>query len=580
MLLNRYCLLAIGLNLLVANSDAEPRVEPSIFTVGHAATLTVTLDSDARATQITLLPGGPYHRASLPLHPGTQGDYQLQRSANEWQLHSHHIDPIHLSPNSPKRSITVDAHRYQALGDEGIAIFSRTESTPPLAHYRTTGPALDLAVGDGLAYIASGAQGLTVLDINEPEHPLWMGSHQKLGRLVRVVAQPGRQLLALNDEGVLFRLDVSNPAEPTTLGSWRSSTAVLDIALRTDLAFVLGREQIDIIDFGSESPQISNEGLDFGQGVNFGGERRAFIDNGLAYVADWFSGIHIYDIRRPELPQLLSSFHTPGSPKGIVVRDGIAFVADDDHGLQIIDVSNPLNPKQISTLLTRGLGYTPKLAGSLLYLASHWGGFQIIDISDVTAPRLLSEFDTPGKSWSIEVREQIAYVADDDAGLLIFDVSDPTAPRQIGRFAPGGAAEEVLIRDQLAYVAFFEEGLYLLDISDPSQPREIAHLNLPGNSRGLDRVGDTLFVAGWLAGVQSIDVSDPSQPRLLTAYDTRGATWGLKVSGQHLYAMDWWGGILVLDISNPSQLRAIGGYHSRGQVNAIAIRAGQAGNPV
>ncbi len=97
------------------------------------------------------------------------------------------------------------------------------------------------------------------------------------------------------------------------------------------------------------------EEIHVNEGVNLGGSRKVFVKNNIAYVADWFSGLHLYDIADPHLPKLISSFHTPGSPKGILVSGNYAFVGDDDYGLQIIDVKDPQNPRLVSSRLMRGL---------------------------------------------------------------------------------------------------------------------------------------------------------------------------------------------------------------------------------
>ncbi len=554
---------------LCTSVQAVVTVEPATAPVGKTNELTLRFDHPETIDSVSLQPGSPYLVERLDLnseHP----TYQIIRRHNGIYLRDRDNNVIAVFANK-RGSVSSKHYDFIAAAEAGLQVYKEHDwrHKTPVASYRSSTPSHDVAVSDGLAFVANGNGGLTVLDIENPEQPLWLGSHQKLGYTVKVSSE-ARRVAVLNDAGMIFLIDATNPLEPTTLSSYRSDDTLLDIALHGNLLFVLTPDEIQVMDFSATSPQLSNEGLDFGQGVNLGGERRVYIDNNLAYVADWFSGIHIYDLSRPRQPELLSSYHTPGSPKGIVVRDGVAFVADDDHGLQVLDVSNPLEPTLVSTLLTQGLAYTPRLVGDLLYLASHRGGFQIIDISDVSSPRLVSEYDTDGKAWSMEIHNNIAYVADDDSGLLMFDVSDPTRPELIGQHFNGGAAEEVVVRDNIAYVAFFDDGLQILDVSDPRQPQLITHLALPGNARGLDLVGDKLYVAGWLAGVHIVDVSNIKQPQLLGSHDTRGATWGLKVVDTHLYAMDWWGGVSVIDISEPNRPRAVGGYHNRGQVHDIS----------
>lgn len=570
-------LFALGLSQAAL---AAIEVTPATVTVGKTATIQLSGAGAENIQQINLLPGGPMLLQQLPLTPGSHGDYTLINKPDGLhlllQMGPESMEAAHFGSHTAATQSGKQLLRIEN-GNELVLYPAQQKQAKAISRYRASAPLHDLVVIDSLAIVANDRNGLTVLDISDAKNPLWRGSHQKLGRIVRIVAADNK-VLALSDGGIIYLIDINNPAEPTVVNAWRNTTPVRDIAWYDQNVYLRTDTSIDVIDFSAAMPQISNEGLNFGQGVNFGGERRVFIANNIAYVADWFSGIHLYDISNPNLPLLLSSFHTPGSPKGMVVRDNIAYVPDDDHGLQIIDVKNPREPKLISHIQTSGLGYTAKLAGNLLYLASHRGGFQIIDISDPTQPQQLSEVDTPGKAWSLEIQGERLYVADDDTGLLIFDVKDAKAPKLLGQFTPGTAAEEVMIRGNTAFVAFFDDGVYVLDITDPAAPKVISHTQLPGNSRGLDLIGDKLYVASWLAGIHILDISNLKAPQLVGSFDTRGATWGLKVEGDNLFAMDWWGGIAVLDVSDPAAVHVVGGYHERGRVNDIATLEYSGGN--
>jgi len=490
---------------------------------------------------------------------------------------SHPASPIELADQplgvSAIESLAVrDGRLYVAAGDDGLLVLDGTSipEVKTIGSYRTTGPALDLGVGDGgITAVASGHGGVTLLDTTDPTQIRWIGSHQKIGDVQRILVQ-GERALVLNRRGGLALLDISQPALPDVVATLRPDEPVVGFGLSGTDAFVASLTALQHIDCSPSPPTLSNEGLDFGEGVNYGGERRAFIRNDVAFVADWFSGIHIYDISEPHQPRLISSFHTSGSPKGIVVRDNYAFVADDDHGLQVIDVSDLRRPQRVAELATAGLAYTPVLDGDLLYLASHRGGFQIIDVHDPTQPRLVGEFDTPGKAWSIQVAGSVAYVADAESGLLVFDVGDPKAPRQIGAFNPGGDAEDILLDGDYAYAAFFDDGLYVLDISDPSAPAALAHLPTPGNARGLAYRAPLLYLADWLAGVHIIDVSDRTHPKMLGSYDTEGAAWGVRLNDDFGFVLDWWGGFTVLDVADPARPVLAGRYHDRGSVHDLA----------
>lgn len=480
-----------------------------------------------------------------------------------------------LALSFPATALTLrDDTLYLAAAEQGLLIIDISDRRRPRlsGQYLSSGPVLDLDVRGQLALLANGENGITLLDVSQPDRPRWLGSHQQLGDVRRIRALSASQALAANTRHELLLLDIGSPAMPSLISALPLRRPLMDFAASTARPVVLLAEGLAALNTDTIPPQIGNEGLDFGQGVNYGGQRRLVIRDGIAYVADWFSGIHLYDLHEPRRPRLLSSLHTPGSPKGIVVRGDIAYVADDDHGLQVVDIANPRRPRLIANLATPGLAYTPLLDGDLLYLASHRGGFQIIDVSDPASPQLLTSLDTPGKAWSIQVQKSLAYVADDESGLLIYDVHDPRAPQLVGRFSPGTAAEDVLIDGNIAYMAFFDDGLYILDVSDPSQPRSVVHLATPGNARGLERQGDYLYIADWLAGIQVVDISSPFRAHIVGSYDTEGAAWGLRVAGQYAFVADWWGGFFVLDVSRPRRPHLAGSHLHHDPVAQIASR--------
>lgn len=453
-------------------------------------------------------------------------------------------------PNAGRGVAALSQYLFQATGGNELLIWDTADPARPqlVARHGSTGPIYDVDLAEGRAYVAQGDAGLLILDVQDPTRPLWLGSTGQLGKVVKVVAR-GDSVWVASDDGTISRIDTFNAAQPSfNAKQTLPARPVQALAVADDEAWAATSDHLYRIAFDAEPPPTGNAGLDIGRGVNYGGQRRADVVGKLVYVADWFSGLHIYDVGDPARPRLLASLKTPGSAKGVVVRGRYAYVADDDHGLQIVDVRDPRAPRIVAHLATPGLAYTPKLSGDLLYLSSHRGGFQIIDVSKPTAPRLVADVPTPGMAWSLAVAGNTLYVADDAAGLLIYDVRHPAAPRAVAAFNPGGRLEEVLVRKGIAYLAYFDQGLRVLDVSAPEHPKVLAELATPGNARGLDLEGNTLYVADWLAGVHIVDVADPAAPTLRRSYDTPGAAWGVRVRGQNAYVLDWWGGFGVLNL--------------------------------
>lgn len=420
-----------------------------------------------------------------------------------------------------------------------------------------------IQVKNQLAYVANAA-GMVVLDVGQ-EPIRWLGSHNKLGHIKEVLFDG--ELLVVNDRNQrLASLNIKNPELPITGSFYKPNHPIKHSLAMGHRVYIATEKGLERVNFSkSATVQISNEG------INQGGSRRAYVQDKLAYVADWFSGLHIYDMSDPAKPKHLANYHTPGSSKGVVVKNNIAYVGDDDHGLQILDVSDPANPKKISEILSTGLAYTMKMVGNLIYLADHRGGFHIIEVGNPRKPKIIGSYDTPGKSWAIDVAERIAYIADDTSGLLIFDVSNSKQPRQIGQFNPNGYAEDVLIRDGKAYVSFFDKGLYILDVTQPTKPKIIGHTAIPGNARSISVKNNYAYIAGWESGLQVVDISTPSKPTIAAYLDTDGSAWGLDLEDHYVYLWDWWGGVKVIDVKNPLAPHLIGQYHGRGQIKNLSI---------
>ncbi len=591
--------LLISACLTPAVHAADLSVEPASVPYGKAAFIQITAPGPG---QVMLVPGGPHLTASLPLPnhrilgldpqrglayrvehdtlevldlraPGEAlGRYRagapiagLQRHAGDvlLRLNDGQVLGLDLSePRLPKlgwRFTLPEAgagvaiagqYALQATGRDELLIWDISDpARASLAvRYPTSGATYDVAVSEGRVYVAQHRAGLLILDVQDAAHPLWLGSTGQLGNVVKVAAR-GDSVWVASDDGAVSRVDVFNAAQPSFSAKHTlPEPRIQALAVAGDEAWVATPDAISLIGFDAEPPQTGNVGLDVGRGVNFGGQRRADLAGDRIYVADWFSGLHIYDVGDPRQPRLLSSLHTPGSAKGVAVRGAHAYVADDDHGLQVVDIGDPGRPRIVANLATPGLAYTPKLAGDLLYLASHRGGFQIIDVRQPTAPTLIADVATPGMAWSLAISGTTLYVADDAAGLLIYDVSDPAQPRAIGAYDSGGRLEEVLVRDGIAYLAYFDQGLKLVDVSAPAAPRVLAELATPGNARGLDLHGDDLYLADWLAGVHVVNVADPARPVVKYSYDTPGAAWGIRAGGDgQAYVLDWWGGFAVLN---------------------------------
>jgi hypothetical protein len=489
-------------------------------------------------------------------------------------------------------AIAVRGQHVWTVSPDGIAVLDISGDQALLRDFQSTsGTPSDVQLQNELALVADGRGGLVLFDISKPAHLQWRGSFNKRGavRGFSIGEAPSVDRASSNVEsallnlqnGTVMRLGLDNPELPSSGATFRADAPVVLSAVQGDVALLATERSLQrVMMVGKGDGAISPEG------VNLGGSRRGVIsDEGrgdILYVADWFSGLHLYDISNPRQLRHIANYHTPGSSKGVALMGHYALVGDDDQGLQIIDIKDPRHPSWTAELppeaMARlGLAYTMKRVGKILYLADHRGGFHIIDLSDIRHPRRLGGYPTPGKAWGIDVENGVAFVADDRAGLLMFDVSNPAKPEPFAQFNPGGQAEDVALQDGRAYVAFFDKGLYTLDVSDPRQPKVIAHTPIPGNARGIELGDGLLYVASWEAGLQILDtrLSDDKEaaaPRIIGSFDTDGDAWGVKVKDGYAYVLDWWGGIKVVDVRQPTRPTYVDRYQARGTVQQLRAK--------
>ncbi|MCK4587587.1 MAG: hypothetical protein KAU29_09600, partial [Gammaproteobacteria bacterium] len=454
--------------------------------------------------------------------------------------------------NLPVTAKSIVIHNNHALivGSQGIASIRLTNTSAKLIDlHKTIGIPQSIQLNENLAIVADGPGGLIIFQIRQNGKLNWLGSYNKRSDITGLLPSNSnnKNTIVTLSNGSIMSINLSNPELPSSGVTFKPEFPILTAAVSSSshnslpIALLTTKKSlIRVVLTGNNRQLISPEG------VNQGGSRRGVIHDNILYVADWFSGLHLYDISDPKQVRHLSNYHTPGSSKGVVLFDHYALIGDDDQGLQIIDVKNPGQPRWVSELAPKslsgiGLAYTMKLVNNTLYLADHRGGFHIIDLSDIKNPKRLGGYNTPGKSWGIDVFKNFVFVADDTSGLLVFDASDINKPELVGQFNPGGQAEDVLIKNKLAYVTFFDKGLYILDISQPQHPKVVGHTPVPGNARGIAFAEDLAYIAGWESGLHIVDISNPETPHIIGSYDTDGAAWGVNIKNNVAYVLDWWG---------------------------------------
>lgn len=241
----------------------------------------------------------------------------------------------------------------------------------------------------------------------------------------------------------------------------------------------------------------------------------------------------IYDISKPNSPQLAGRTGTFPEGRQIAVSGNVACIAARSHGLFLVDVSNPSEPKRLSRFATVELATGVDAVESVCFVAERQYGVECIDITDPEKPLFLSLTRTP-EAQSVIYNSERIFVGDWAAGqITILDASNVRALRQIAAHPLSGYGDGLAIRGLLCLAATGHHAktgpeetrknnghsLNLIDISNVRKPQTISTFHFPpffsrGNDFWTVRLSDKIAVAADSHnGVFLVDISDPRHPK-------------------------------------------------------------------
>lgn len=321
-------------------------------TVGHATIPTLGADS------VTQVPGGALVLTSTDRFTGVDVSDPLQPT-------------VVATATPPGGAVAGD---IALVGGKAVILqenyglgIAEPDTLAPLARFDADLPEMlynrafeQFAVDAGRAYLAGWGYGLIVVDLSNPLQPV------ELGRLPystsSAVAASGDFVYigTVTNGGTLQVVDVSDPANPTLRGQ-------------------------------STLPHAIN---------------RLQAHGNFVYVADEFSGIHVFDVSNPDAPVRVALWNTGCSNAlGYFARD-IELSADGrmaavacHSGLHLLDLSQPTNPVRIGR---HELDYwnnspTVTMQGNRAWYGDE-RGVKEYDISTPAMPVLLGETSVSGLS--------------------------------------------------------------------------------------------------------------------------------------------------------------------------------------
>jgi len=349
-------------------------------------------------------------------------------------------------------------------GEGGLAIYDVSEPGGLLPSYLTVpsspapgGPALAQTANSSNLYFAIGnaVYGGGVLDFDLSTQPPTYAGGFSTGMSVCQAVALNQNYLYLGAVDSLRVLDVSNPANPTQVGSIATGISALAISGNSLFAGTVdNRLVVYNVSQASNPVQVTSLALP-------GLPVEIVISGNLLLVADSTSGLLVYNITVPSAPVLLSQV-TPSSQVMDVAVDGnLVLLAGWEAGLVVVDLTNPASPAVL--------------------------GQAVLDTIDPYAAR---QSDLLNKAATIAVSNKIAFIGvynadtndppENGNGMIYgFDYTQPSEPRLVYLGANGVIADAVLTIRSIGSKLYAGVTNALTEF-DASQPRNaINFLFLP-----------------------------------------------------------------------------------------------------
>ena len=491
---------------------------------------------------------------------------------------------------------------------DSIETVGITDPTNPISNdsITFTSPVMSICVDNDYAYLASYNDGLTIVDITDPNNlAVFTPYTPASGHGYDVAISGDYAYLARNDVDLSYYgihiLDIADPASIGWSTGWTFETNALvnDIEIKANFAYVGNGSSMLVLDITDPINPILHSEYTSLSSVN-----DIFIYGEYAFIADQ-SGLVVLDITYPISPTLIGAFGDLELTK-VIVDGTYAYVVDYDGDVYVLDISDFSNIGIIASYDYAGGANRASsiyLDGCYLYVAALASGMDVLQVCNNIQPTSVDHFPVnPGIDRAITTQGNLAYVVGDYFGglkffgtLRIYDISDPTSTVLLGEINhPPGLLDfghvfyDVEIVGSFALVVgtymtwsagwIFKMAFYAFDITDPTNPTffgaqviplplefyiwwEIAHFDI-------EISGDYMYITCGSEGVVIYDLSDFSY---VTRYDDSIYAHDIYVEGDIGYIAGGASGFQIIDLSNPSTPSKIYTFDTPGEATKLWI---------
>jgi hypothetical protein len=339
-------------------------------------------------------------------------------------------------------------------------------------------------------------------------------------------------------------LDVSNPDQPSQVGTSTTTAAAMIIEISNDYAYIASDQTFMVVNISTPSSPLEVGSCTISDTI-----MDIAISGNYAFVITYTGGLKVVDISTKSAPDLIETAvcNTGAWGSGVAIKGTYAYVADtgviDSSGLKVVNISNPETLSDSS------------LVASCLF----FGGGLKVEIAD----------DSSGNTY--------AYVVDNvyPGSVFVIDINDPpnvSDSSNIGGCNTGGGLIDLVLSGNHALLIGDE--CIVVDIHDPTN---VSDVSLVGRydlyCYAVAAEGDYVYINAWYSGNYYLYVLYclvPSNPSVLRTHDTVSFTRKVAIDGDYAYVADG-SGLKVFSISNPSSSSEVASCSIAGGISSVAV---------
>ena len=241
-------------------------------------------------------------------------------------------DTFDMAQRMPLSFELDDNHLYMITGIRYLYIYNKNSLNSPEGGINLEKTLVDFTVKDNYAYIATGTDGLIIVDISDIGNPLIKGTLSTSS--ANLVAVKDGTAYIVDNSNTLISVDVSDENNPAIFSTNQfSSSTITDLHINGNRLYVSTKSDgihIFNIQDPSQLMSVSSNSIK--------GSQNIFVNNGFAYVSytETKSGFRVFDVSPQNETNISVPIYTNseiGNTSSIISKNNSIFMMNKDNGI-------------------------------------------------------------------------------------------------------------------------------------------------------------------------------------------------------------------------------------------------------